>query len=92
MKERKWKFKFNALLKDQLILQQISINTPMIISITKSGNPHILYRMLKVSFDEILYDNLDFSIDFQYDIEMSADLSIYTIKKLNSYKHEVIDD
>ena len=91
LKEKKWKFKFNTLLKDQLMLQQISINTPMIISITKPGNPHVLYRMLKVSFDEILYDNLDFSVDFQYDIEMSVDLSIYTIKKLNSYKHEVID-
>ena len=91
LKEKKWKFKFNTLLKDQLMLQQISINTPMIISITKPGNPHVLYRMLKVSFDEILYDNLDFSVEFQYDIEMSVDLSIYTIKKLNSYKHEVID-
>jgi hypothetical protein len=90
--EKKWKFKLRPVLQNQLKIQQMSVNTPMIISITQAGNPHILYRTLRVSFDEILYADADFFINFQYDTEENQNLSIYTIKKLKSYKHEVVND
>lgn len=92
IKEKRWKIKLRPVLREQLKVQQISITAPMIISITKNGNPHILYRMIKVSFDDILYEDGDFFINFQYDTETDVNLSIYTVKKLNSYKHEVIND
>lgn len=90
--EKKWKIKLRPALRDQLKSQQMSVSVPMIISITKSSDPHVLYRMLLVSFDEILYDDNEFFINFQYDTEYTSNLSIYTIKKLKSYKHEVVND
>jgi len=89
--EKKWVIKLRKTLRDQLRLQQMSVGVPMTISITKVGNPHILYRMISVSIDELLYSDKEFSIDFQYDTEASEDLSIFTIKKLKTYKHEVVN-
>lgn len=92
LKEKKWRIKLRPTLRDQLKFQQMSVSIPMIISITKNSNPHILYRMISVSFDDILYNDNEFCIDFQYESEETKNLSIYTIKKLKTYKHEVVND
>lgn len=84
-----WKFSINSKLRAQLEAQRISIKTPLFFSITKKHDPHVLYRTLTVMFSDI-FEQLDFSVPFVYNNEHNNDLSIYTVKKLQSYKHEVI--
>ena len=86
-----WKFNINDSLRSQLLAQNISINTPLFFSITKKHNPHILYRTIEVKFSEIL-EQLDFSVPFVYNDENTTTLSVYTIKKMQSYKYEVLND
>lgn len=86
-----WKFNINDSLRSQLLAQNISINTPLFFSITKKHNPHILYRTIEVKFSEIL-EQLDFLVPFVYNDENTTTLSVYTIKKMQSYKYEVLND
>jgi len=86
-----WKFNINDSLRSQLLAQNISINTPLFFSITKKHNPHVLYRTIEVKFSEIL-EQLDFSVPFVYNDENTTTLSVYTIKKMQSYKYEVLND
>jgi len=86
-----WKFNINDSLRSQLLAQNISINTPLFFSITKKHNPHVLYRTIEVKFSEIL-EQLDFSVPFIYNDENTTTLSVYTIKKMQSYKYEVLND
>ena len=86
-----WKFDINDSLKSQLLAQNISISTPLMFSITKKHNPHVLYRTIQVKFSDIL-EKLDYSVPFVYNTEYTSNLSVYTIKKMQSYKYEVLDD
>jgi hypothetical protein len=55
----------------------------MFFSVTKKGDPNILYRLLKFTEDEI---------PFMYDLEFDkTSLSIYTVRKYSKYNYEVID-
>lgn len=91
MKNACWKFNINDSLRSQLLAQNISINTPLMFSITKKHNPHVLFRTVEVKFSEIL-EQLDFSVPFMYIDENNTSLSVYTIKKMQSYNHEVLYD
>ena len=84
-----WKFKINETLRDHLEKYNLSISTPLFFSITRKYDPHILYRTISIKFSNIL-EKLDFSIPFVYTNENTENLSIYTIKQLQTYKHEVL--
>lgn len=84
-----WKFKINETLRDHLEKNNLSISTPLFFSITRKYDPHILYRTISIKFSNIL-EKLDFSIPFVYTNENTENLSIYTIKQLQTYKHEVL--
>ena len=86
-----WKFKINETLYEHLTTQQLSISTPLFFSVTQKYNPNILYRTISIKFSDIL-EKLDFSINFLYNEEDTENLSIYTIKQLQTYKHEVLHD
>jgi hypothetical protein len=86
-----WKFRINNSLQEQLLVQRISIATPLFFSITKRSDPNVLYRTLQLKFSDLL-EHLDFSIPFVYNSEYTKNLSVYTIKKMQSYNYEVLDE
>ncbi len=58
----------------------------------KKDDPNILYKTLQFTFDKLIngkYIVLPFSEKFEFDNEP---ISVYTIKKFDSYKYEVINE
>jgi len=80
-----WRIHVDEKFKDQMAEQNIKIDPTLnFYSVTKKDDPHTLYRMLQ--FDNSL------EIPFEYDFEIdNTEVSIYTVRKFSSYKHEVID-
>ena len=89
---KKWILKLSSLLSQQIITQRLSINAPVNVSITAQGDPHVLHRILTVKIDDIAKSPDGFSLGFIDSYECSTQLSLYTVKKLQSYKHEVINE
>lgn len=86
-----WKFKINKEILDNFVINNVLITTPLMFSVTKKSNPNILYRMITIKFSDIL-DTIDFSIPFMYNEENTDTLSIYTIRQMQSYNYEVLDE
>lgn len=86
-----WKFKINKDILDNFIVNNVLITTPLMFSITKKSNPNVLYRMIAIKFSDIL-DAIDFSIPFIYNEEDTDTFSIYTIRQMQSYNYEVLDE
>jgi hypothetical protein len=60
-------------------------------SITKYNDPHILERVVVLRLTELV-EKTSVKIPFETDIELdSSALSVYTVKRLESYQHEVIN-
>lgn len=76
-----WQIEINQDFFDEL--NQTPNIQNMFFSITKKGDPNILYRMLKFENREI-----PFKHNFEFD---KTPVSIYTVKKYSKYNYEVID-
>jgi len=91
VKDTCWKFTIGGDLEMNILAQKISLtNSSISFSITKKDDPNILYKTLRFSFDKLIngkYLVLPFSDKFEFDNEP---VSVYTIKKFDSYKYEVI--
>jgi hypothetical protein len=80
-----WRIEVHKQLDSYLQEQNISVvPQKQFYSITKKGDPNILYRLLKFDGNEIPFD-----YDFEFD---NLDISIYTIRRFGSYLHEVINE
>lgn len=87
-----WKFYISEDFKKSLDAHHVSIDTLLQFSVTAEGNPNVLHKMLVVPFKELLaktYYILPFDCDFELD---KTPISLYTIKKFDSYSYEVIDE
>jgi hypothetical protein len=61
-------------------------------SITRKDDPHELYQMLRVKFQDLLINS---SVKINYLFPESIDISnmsVYTMKKFENYHYETIDD
>ena len=91
VKDTCWKITIGGDLEMNILAQKISLTkTQISFSVTKKDDPNILYKTLKFSFDELIngkYVVLPFSDKFEFDNET---VSVYTIKKFDSYKYEEI--
>ena len=80
-----WRIEVHDNLDKYLQEQNISVvPQKQFYSITKKGDPNILYRLLRFNETEI-----PFEYDFEFD---NTDISIYTIRRFGSYLHEVINE
>jgi len=60
-------------------------------SITRFNDPHQLERYIIIRLTDLI--DLDFEIAFENQIEQTSSLlSVYTIKRLETYYHEVINE
>lgn len=91
VKDTCWKITIGGDLEMNILAQKISLTkTQISFSVTKKDDPNILYKTLKFSFDELIngkYVVLPFLDKFEFDNET---VSVYTIKKFDSYKYEEI--
>lgn len=92
LSNKKWIFKLSDAFINQITSQKVSIQAPIVVSVTSRGDPHILYKVLTVKIDDIAKSPNGFSLEFTENCESLKHLSLYTVKKLQSYKYEVINE
>lgn len=91
IKNSKWIFKLDESIKENLKTKKVSLDRPLMFSITRFNDPHQLERCIIISLTDLIYK--DFEIAFENQIEHRSELlSVYTIKRLETYYHEVINE
>lgn len=90
IKNKVWKFVIDPTLKENLMLQNLSLDKLLFFHLTRKNDPHELYRTLTVNIATLL-DDPSFNIRFCSENELDySNTSVYTVKRLQSYYHEVI--
>lgn len=89
IKNKQWVFRVNQGLKKYFKSQNSFYDQKIQFSVTRNNDPHELYRVIIVSFKELIHSR-NIKIPFEYDLEEdNDDISLYTIKRFEIYKHEV---
>jgi hypothetical protein len=84
-----WKFLISENLRSSLIENRVSVKTQLSFSITEKNNPNILHRTITFPFTQLVNDFYvvkDFKNDYEFD---ATPVSVYTIKRFDSYSYEV---
>lgn len=91
IKHSKWIFKLDESIKENLKTKKVSLDRPLMFSITRFNDPHQLERCIIISLTDLI--DVDYEIAFENQIERESNLlSVYTIKRLETYCHEVINE
>lgn len=92
IKEKKWSFLLDEAIRENFKIKNTFIEKPMYFSVTDFNNPSVLYRIIKITVKELIENTL-LDIPFETDLELDpTSVSVYTIKRFESYHHEVINE
>lgn len=82
---RCWKLVIDPELPEELKNKKINIDpSTQFYSVTKKNDPNVLITVLR--FDKTL--TVPFADNFKFD---NVEVSVYTMRKFNTYEHEVVD-
>jgi hypothetical protein len=87
-----WKFLISESLRQSLAANNVSLKSQLSFSITEENNPNVLYRSLTFPFSQLVnefYVIKDFKEQYEFD---GLPISVYTIKRFDSYSYEVINE
>lgn len=87
LKNKKWKISLTSMARE--LLKTENQNVLLSFSITERDNPNKLFRILRITLGDLIEKNKTFK--FQDELEYTSKVSIYTVKQLTAYKHEVIN-
>jgi hypothetical protein len=92
LNNKKWVFSVDEGLKNYIQKQKAAYNRKIYFSITRKNDPHDLYRLIIIDFDNLIQVG-NIQIPFKYQTEQSADdISVYTTKRFETYVYEVKND
>jgi hypothetical protein len=92
LKNTCWKFLISKELRSNLVENKVSLKVNLGFSITQKNNPNVLYRTLVFPFSQLVNDYY-VVLDFKNDFEFNGDpISLYTIKRFDTYSYEVISE
>lgn len=88
--KKNWTIDISDKIKENLRKESVYIRSSLFFSITKKDDPNILYRTINVPIGELVKGtiHIPFSTDEELD---STNLSVYTSKYFEIYKHEVLE-
>lgn len=92
LKNTCWKFLISPELRAKILEDKVSLKIGLSFSVTEKENPNILYRTLQFPFNDLIKNGYlikDFKEDYEFD---GTPVSIYTIKRFESYSYEVINE
>jgi hypothetical protein len=81
-----WKIKLGDTLKSNIKNKGINLNARFLFSITKKGDPNILYKTLNVHIGQTVSDNyciIPFDMPFE---TTSVPISVYTSRRFDTYQ------
>lgn len=85
--KKMWEIKLDKKIAKKMLKEDFNANTVLPFSVTKKGNPHLLYRFIKLDLYFLVYNKTE-KIYFTNDEEF-GDVSVYTSKHFDSYLHKV---
>lgn len=91
IKNKVWRFELDMAIKDNFRNKKLSFSKPLVFSITRYNDPHQLEKYVSITFEQILDTPHELSFDSQIELDPNG-LSVYTIKRLETYYHEVINE
>ena len=84
-----WKVLLSPDFVASILEQKITVTEILTFSVTARGNPNILYRMIKVPLEDIIRQTYHI-LPFEHEFERNQEpVSLYTMKKFDSYSFEV---
>jgi len=87
-----WNIKFGDRADSHAHGQFLDLQKHLVFSITQYNNPNILYRILPIKLENLVYERYQV-IPFMYDWEKSDEpVSIFTIKRFDTYAYQRIDN
>jgi len=81
-----WKIKLGNSIRDNIKRKGINLNANFLFSVTKKGDPNILYKTLSVHIGKTVADNyciVPFDMPFE---TTSIPVSVYTARKFDTYQ------
>lgn len=91
LNKKMWIFSLNETIKENLKNKTLSVNKPLIFSFTRFNDPHQLEKFITIELNELVTKDVEIPFTTQIELDIFA-LSVYTIKRLETYYHEVIDE
>jgi len=92
LKNTCWKFYIGKELQAKLNEQKVTLNVDCHFHITEKNNPNVLHKTLSFSLNQLrneFYIVLPFSEDYEFD---GMPLSVYTIRRFDTYSYEVTNE
>ena len=91
LNKKMWIFSLNETIKENLKNKKLSVNKPLIFSFTRFNDPHQLEKFVTIELNELITKDIEIPFTTQIELDVFA-LSVYTIKRLETYYHEVINE
>ena len=91
-KNKCWAISLSEKIKEQFHDESAYIRSNMFFSVTKKGNPNILYRTISFPISDLIKQDklsVPFECDFEFD---KLEVSVYTSSYFDVYKYEVLDE
>jgi hypothetical protein len=89
IKDKEWQFILDSSIKDNFKNKKIAFNKSLSFSFTQYNDPHQLEYYLTLSMEQLIEGDVKLPFKSQIELDSTA-LSVYTIKRLDTYHHEVI--
>lgn len=90
IKNKKWKIVLDEIIRDNFKSKKMIFTKSLNFSFTKYNDPHQLENFIAIDLNQLIENNLEIEFKNQIELDPNA-LSVYTIKRLETYSHEVIN-
>jgi hypothetical protein len=91
IKNKKWKFSLDSAIKDNIKNKTLSFQQMLFFAITKYNDPHELLNFFTIDFKTLIDGVVKMPFTTNLELDPTA-VSVYTLKRLDTYHHEVINE
>lgn len=89
LKNKQWIFSLDNAIKDNVRNKILSFDQILYFSITRYNDPHQLEKFITLSFLTLVENDITIPFDDNFYVD-PKELSIYTVKRLDTYHYEVL--
>lgn len=90
IKNKKWKIILDDIIRSNFKSKKMIFTKSLNFSFTAYNEPHQLEKFIVVDLNQLIESNLEIKFENQIELDPNA-LSVYTIKRLETYSHEVLN-